>query len=190
MILLLHGGKVASARPVDGRSASWRLARALQRQITPAAHEARLATWLLRYRQRGWNDPTAPAPVADAHWALTEVRRHLGEVPVALLGHSMGARTAVRVAADPLVRGVVALAPWFPPGEPAASLAGRALVAAHGSRDRITSALATEHFVHRAQRAGARAEFIDMGPVGHYLLRGSGRWTEVARSRSVALLVE
>src|SRR5690606_6604619 len=85
VILLLHGGKVASARPVDGRSASWRLARALQRQITPAAHEARLATWLLRYRQRGWNDPTAPAPVADAHWALTEVRRHLGEVPVALL---------------------------------------------------------------------------------------------------------
>ena len=37
-------------------------------------------------------------------------------MPVVLLGHSMGGRTAVAVADDPSVVGVVALAPWLPAG--------------------------------------------------------------------------
>ncbi len=188
VVLLLHGGKPSSRQAVDGRSASWRRARALQRAITPAAHERGVATWLLRYRERGWNDPGAPAPVNDARWALQEVRRHLGDVPVALLGHSMGARTAVRVADDPLVRGVVALAPWFPPEDPVHLLDGKTLVAAHGRRDRITSARATRLFVQRAAAAGADAEFVDMGGVGHYLLRDAARWNRVAQQRTLALL--
>ena len=61
------------------------------------------------------------------------------DVPVVIVGHSMGARTGARVADDPSVRGLVALAPWFPPGEPVAALQGKDLVVAHGRRDRITS---------------------------------------------------
>ncbi len=100
------------------------------------------------------------------------MRRELGDVPVCLLGHSMGARTAVHVADDPSVRGVVALAPWLPPGESVAALRGKQLYAAHGSRDRITSARATQAFVRRAAQVAEVAEFRDMGPLGHYLLRG------------------
>ncbi|MGH3345722.1 MAG: alpha/beta hydrolase, partial [Nocardioides sp.] len=101
---------------------------------------------------------------------------------------SMGARTAVQVADDPLVRGVVALAPWFPPDEPVAALAGKRLVAAHGRRDRITSARATRGYVERARRAGAEASYVDMGRVGHYLLRRVGAWNELALTSSLELL--
>ncbi len=108
------------------------------------------------------------------------MRAELGSLPVALLGHSMGARTSVHVADDEQVRGVVALAPWLPGDEPVAALAGKRLVAAHGRRDRITSARATRAYVERARRAGADASFVDMGRVGHYLLRRVGAWNDLA----------
>ncbi|WP_460713085.1 alpha/beta hydrolase [Nocardioides dilutus] len=185
VILLLHGGKERSTEPVDRRSTSWLRMAALQRAVAPAARQAGASTWLLRYRVRGWN---GGAPVDDARWALGEVRRELGDVPVALLGHSMGGRTAVNVAGDPAVRGVVALAPWFPAGEPVDGLVGRSLRAAHGRRDRITSYRATAAYVERAGAAGADATLEDMGRAGHYLLTRVGRWNEFATRESLRLV--
>ncbi|MEI5672530.1 MULTISPECIES: alpha/beta hydrolase [unclassified Nocardioides] len=179
VVLLLHGGKPTSTRPVDGRSASWRRMAALQRDLAPGYAAHGLATWLLRYSHRGWNGDGA-GPVADARAALDEVRRAHGAVPVVLLGHSMGARTGSRVADDPSVRGLVALAPWFEPGDPVAALAGRHLRAAHGRADRITSARRTREFVRRAEHLAASVAFTDMGPVGHYLLRRVDAWRAFA----------
>ncbi len=85
----------------------------------------------------------------------------------------MGARTAARVADDPAVTGVVGLAPWLPPDDPVATLTGKRLVAAHGCRDRITSARATARFVTRASDVAKSAQFVDMGPLGHYMLTGA-----------------
>ena len=158
---------------------------AVQRAVTPAAHEAGASTWLLRYQVRGWN---GGEPVVDARWALDEVRRELGDVPVVLLGHSMGGRTAVHVADDRSVVGVVALAPWFPKGETVAGLAGKTLRAAHGSADRITSARATAHYVERARAVGADATFTDMGRVGHYMFRRVSAWNDFAREQSLAVI--
>ncbi|WP_248582475.1 alpha/beta fold hydrolase [Nocardioides sp. InS609-2] len=185
-ILMLHGGKDRGDEIVDNRSASWRRSAAMARAISPAVEEAGVALHLLRYRHRGWNG--GAGPIADARWALAELRREYADLPITLLGHSMGARTSIHVADDPAVRGVVALAPWFNPGEPVEALAGRGLVAAHGSQDRITSARATRAFVARAARV-ADAEFVDMGPVGHYMLRRISRWNDLARERSLELLV-
>lgn len=186
--LLLHGGKQASTQPVDGRSASWRRMAAMQRAITPDLHDAGIGTWLLRYRVRGWN---GGRPVDDARWALDVVRHHLGNVPVVLLGHSMGARTAVHVADDPSVVGVVALAPWWLPEDPVDRLQDKPVVAAHGRTDKITSARQTRAFLRRAEASAhppSSTSFHDIGRVGHYMFRRVPAWNAVATDAVRSLL--
>ena len=190
VVLMLHGGKARGVDPVDERSASWRRSRWMMSQIAGRANRAGTAVWLLRYGVRGWNAGSGadPSPVPDARWALDEVRREHGDVPVVLLGHSMGARTSVAVADDESVVGVVGLAPWLPADEPTRPLAGKHLAVAHGASDKITSARATRAFVSRADRVAASTEFHDMGRVGHYMLRRVADWNDFAVTRSLALL--
>lgn len=187
MILVLHGGKPRSSQSIDGRSASWRRALWLQRDIARRAHEDGVGVWLVRYRERGWNG--GPDRSADARWVLDQLRAAHGDVPVVLLGHSMGARVAVHVADDPSVVGVVGLAPWWSSDDPVSTLAGRTLVAAHGRRDRITSFRETSRYVERARRTAVSAELHDMGALGHYMLTGSARWHEVAVRSALDLLI-
>jgi alpha-beta hydrolase superfamily lysophospholipase len=178
--LVLHGGAEQGTDPVTARSLSWRRGRALARRLAAAVGRDDVGVLLLRYRVKGWNAAAGevPAPVADARWALDEIAR-LHDLPVAVLGHSMGARTGVAVADHPSVRGVVALAPWLPPDDPVAPLAGKTLRAAHGRLDKITSPRATRAYVARAATV-ADAEFTDMGAVGHYLLRRVPQWNAYA----------
>jgi predicted esterase len=190
LILMLHGGKADSLAPVDDKSASWRRSAWMQRQIGRRATSAGVSVWLLRYQHRGWNERAGapPSPVPDARWAIDEVRRELGDLPVVLLGHSMGARTAVAVADDPAVTGVVALAPWLPADEPVSNLDGKHLAVAHGRGDKITSHRQTLAFVERAEEVAASAEFHDMGQVGHYMLRKRREWNAFAITRSLAFV--
>jgi alpha-beta hydrolase superfamily lysophospholipase len=182
VLLVLHGGKDRSRAPVTGRSLSWQRGAALSRTLGRRLRRDGVAVRLLRYRSVGWNGDGADK-VADARWALDRIRDDLGDVPVVLLGHSMGGRTACHTGDHPLVRGVVALAPWLPPGEPVVALTGKELHAAHGRRDRITRASDTRAYVDRAAAVTTAASFTDMGDRGHYLLTGIHAWNAFAEDR-------
>jgi pimeloyl-ACP methyl ester carboxylesterase len=190
VVLMLHGGRADGFGAVDDRSASWRRSRLMMHQIADRLNGADVSVWLLRYGVQGWNERSVspPSPVPDARWALDQVRRELGDVPVVLLGHSMGGRTAVAVADDPAVVGVVALAPWLSAREPNAGLAGKSLAAAHGRSDRITSYRQTRAFCRTAEVVASSVELHDMGRVGHYMFRRVRRWNAFAVDRSLAQL--
>jgi len=123
--------------------------RPFARAIEAARGDHAVATWILRSRVRGWNGDEA-SPVPDARWALDQVRAAHGDVPVVLVGHSLGGRTALRVTGDPSVVAVAALAPWLPSGEPVEQLAGRTVLIAHGTLDTTTSPRASLEYARRA----------------------------------------
>jgi dienelactone hydrolase len=186
---MLHGGAEHSERPVDHRSLSLRRTQLMFAAIQSRVADAGCALGLLRFTVRGWNARLGePAPVADARRALERIRLDYPGVPVVLLGHSMGARTAVHVADDEQVVGVVGLAPWWPRDEPVAALAGRQVVGAHGRRDRITSARHTRGFLARAEEVAASTTFVDMGQAGHYMLTHVRSWNRTALKASLGML--
>ncbi|MDQ3158109.1 MAG: lysophospholipase [Actinomycetota bacterium] len=176
VILMLHGGQETSHAPVENKHASWWRMALMARSLTGFAEEHSFALVLVQYRKRGWNDNVDPDPVKDARFALAEIAaRHQG-VPIVAVGHSMGGRTACRIADGENVLGVVALAPWLPKGEPVAALAGRHLRVIHGSRDKWTSARWSRDFVERCQVFAASATWTSMPGVGHFMLRRVGSW--------------
>jgi pimeloyl-ACP methyl ester carboxylesterase len=188
-VLVLHGGAERSTQPLTDRSLAWRRSRRLMRDLSDHLGRDDIAMALLRYRMVGWNagKTEEPSPVSDARWALDQLQAAY-DVPVVILGHSMGARTAAAVADHPSVRGVVGLAPWLPADDPITGLHGKTLLAAHGRRDKITSPRATKKYVDRAAEIGT-ARFTDMGAVGHYLLRDVRSWNRFALQacREIAL---
>jgi len=189
VVLMLHGGAESGPQDIDDRSLAYRRTRWMFESVEGRLRRGGVATALLRFRVKGWNAglADAPSPVLDAREALARLREEYADLPIVLLGHSMGARTAAWVADEPGVVGVVALAPWLPPGDPVGALAGRHLVAAHGSRDRITSARATAAYVRRAADVAASSRFVDMGPLGHYMFTGVRRWNATAVAESLGL---
>jgi alpha-beta hydrolase superfamily lysophospholipase len=175
IVILLHGGREHSDELVSPRN----LAVVRMRGFVPALRSlgGGVAITTMRYRSRGWNEPHAH-PVEDVRWALSLLsERHPG-VPVVLVGHSMGGRSALRAAGHPNVRGVVGLAPWLPPGEPIDQLAGRDVAIMHGDRDRTTRAVDSLAFVARARAVARSVAFEVVNGGGHAMVRHAGRWHE------------
>ena len=126
-------------------------------------------------------------PVADVEWALDRVAERYG-VPVCLLGHSMGARAALRAAGHPSVVSVVALAPWCPPAEPVDQLEGRTVVIAHGVRDRITDPARSLEFARHAQPVAERLARFELRGTGHTMLQRLPTWQSLARRLTLGTL--
>jgi pimeloyl-ACP methyl ester carboxylesterase len=185
--LVLPGGRADSFEPTDTRQ----LAGVRMRPFAAALHRtgARdgLAVWTVRYRYRGWNGAEM-SPVADVSWALAEVRRRHGDVPVVLVGHSMGGRTALRVAGDANVRGVVALAPWLFDTEPVDQLRGRRVLIAHGNLDTVTSPQASRRYAERAAGVAAAVAYVPIAGDRHAMLFRWRTWQQLATGFALAVL--
>jgi predicted esterase len=177
--LVLPGGQVSSLLPSSPRQLAARRMYPFAAGLHRADRDRGLAVWLLHYRYRGWNGEQA-SPLADIGWALDEVRRRHGGVPVVLLGHSMGGRAALRMGGDPSVRAVAAFAPWLPGGEPAGQLAGRRVLIAHGSLDRVTSPRASRGYARLAAAAGADVRWQQVRGDTHAMLLRYQTWQRLA----------
>ena len=168
VMLLLHGASRQGPSPASRWGAS-----ALRMLPVAAATvwsgRGRVTVLRLVHGARGWSGGTSSA-VPDARWALREIRRRHPGVPVALVGHSMGARAALHVADDPAVTVVVGLAPWVTPTELARMLQGQRVVLLHGVDDRTTNPLATAALVRRAQGLASTATVVRFAGQGHTLL--------------------
>jgi dienelactone hydrolase len=144
-----------------------------------------LAVAQLRYHVRGWNRGD---PVRDVECALRRLaERHPG-ARICLIGHSMGARAVLRAAGAPAVASVAALAPWLPPGEPTAQLAGRTVLVVHGLRDRTTNPARSYRYAVAAREAGVHLARFEVATSGHAMLRRAHVWHALVRRFALASL--
>nr|WP_245695359.1 alpha/beta family hydrolase [Streptomyces antibioticus] len=186
-VLLLHGGREAGLTP----SRPWHPAalrmRPFHRAIEAALPHGDVALARVRYRLRGWNDVRAD-PVPDTLDALNRLTELVGPVPTVLVGHSMGARAALHAAGHPQVCAVLALAPWWPSGEPVQQLAGRQVVVLHGEDDRVTSPVDSAECVRRARGTATAAAMGVVRDGDHAMLRRHRFWHRTAASVVAHLL--
>jgi len=187
VVLVLHGGQEDGLQP-PGR---WTPARLRMLPFVSALARATrgrgVAVGEVVYRCEGWNGGRADAAV-DAVAAVEEVAADWGPVPVVLVGHSMGGRAALRAAGGPAVTGVVALAPWCPPGEPCTQLAGRRLAVVHGSADRVTEPAASRRIAREARAAGAEVCVLTLPGGRHGMLERAADWHAVTTRLATGLL--
>jgi pimeloyl-ACP methyl ester carboxylesterase len=156
VVLLLPGGEETSARRPSTLLASASV-RALGRRLQRAGGSDGLAVHVVHYRYRGWNGSEARL-AHDATWAADEVVRRYGDVPVCLAGYDMGGRAALHAGGHDAVNSVVAIAPWLPEEDVAASpepvkqLAGRRVLVVHGTNDERTDPELSFRLAARAKK--------------------------------------
>lgn len=187
--LVLHGGRSSSRSKARARHLAVLRMRPFAASLLAAGASRGLAVARLRYALRGWNGELQ-SPVADARWALAQLHERFPDAPVALVGHSMGGRTAMYVADDPLVTSVVGLAPWLEDRDPVATMAGRRLLVLHGDRDRTTSAAASRRYVEAARGTARSAAFVSVRGDGHAMIGRPRVWHAVTASFVTAALLD
>lgn len=156
VVLLLPDGEPESSRRPS--LLSYAAALPLGRALARAGRKDGLAVHAVHYRCRGWNGPDAHL-AADASWAVEEVVRRYGDVPVCLAGHGMGGRAALHAAGHAAVNSVLAMAPWLPEDdvaaapEPVKQLVGRQVLIVHGTNDARTDPELSYRLAERAKKS-------------------------------------
>jgi len=176
--VVLHGGRSRSHLPVRATNLAVLRMRPFVSSLRRHSRSG-LVVAQVRYRVRGWNGAER-SPVPDTLWALDQLAARFPDVPVALVGHSMGGRAAMYAAAHDSVRSVVGLAPWIEPGDPVAPVAGRRVLIVHGDGDRMTDPRASASFARSAVRSAESVTFVRVEGERHAMLRRAPLWHEVA----------
>ncbi|GGO72050.1 dienelactone hydrolase family protein [Nocardioides deserti] len=185
VVLALHGGDV---RPGEPDVSPWQLS--VLRMVPVAARVARagrgrLAVHRVLNAARGWGvDRT---PVDDVRWALAQVRERYGDLPVGLVGHSLGGRAALLAGREPGVDAVVALNPWLHPADDV-DLTGRRVLVVHGSEDRVATPDRARRVVEKLRRH-TDIEWRDVPGAGHAMLRHGAVFERAAADFLTAALL-
>jgi len=183
--LLLHGGVVRSEGDAGPLNLAALRVYPIQHLLARAGGPHGLATVFVRYGRRGWNDG---AREADGSLAVRDAAARWPGRPIAIVGHSMGARVGLRVAGEPAVAAVAALAPWVPPGEPVAQLAGRTVMLVHATADTTTSPADSLAYAEEALAVAPRTCRFEMADAEHKMLRRAGLWHDLAIRFTLAAL--
>jgi dienelactone hydrolase len=177
VVLLLHGGREHHLAPV--RSFDPGVVRLIPfgRKVVRAGG-GRIALASLRYAVLGWNGERE-SPLSDARWAFDRIGERFGNLPVGLVGHSMGGRVALRLGDHRGVRSVAALAPWLPQGEPIPSMNDRQVLLAHGTADRTTDPRQTLKLAKSLRDDGVEVELHELIGGRHSMLFPARPWHDL-----------
>ena len=171
VVLLLPDGEPYSYRRPSSLSYARRLP--LARALARAGGDEGLSAHVVHYRCRGWNTTDAHL-ASDAEWAVDEVVRRYGDIPVCLAGHGMGGRAALRAGGHPAVTSVLAMAPWLPADpdaepEPVKHLAGRHVLLVHGTNDARSDPELSFRLAERAKKSNRDTCRFEVHSDGHAL---------------------
>lgn len=147
----------------------------------------RLAVVRLLNSTRGWD--AHRTPVDDAHWALDQLAERYGhDLPVGLVGHSLGGRAALLAADHRAVCSVVALNPWVYPTDGRRDLSGRQVLIVHGDADRIADPARAAGVAADLQRSTSAA-FVSVSGAKHAMLSRHDVFSGLAAEFTRAVLL-
>jgi pimeloyl-ACP methyl ester carboxylesterase len=181
VVVMLHGG---AARP--GRAAVRPAQLSVLRMVPLArriarAGRGRVVVLRLLNSYRGWD--ATHTPVDDVTWAIAQVREQYGDLPIGLVGHSLGGRAALMAGGLDGVRVVVALKPWVYATD-RSDLTGRQALVVHGTDDRVAD---PERARTVAETIGA--DFVSVEGGRHAMLRHGSTYERLAADFVLGSLV-
>ncbi len=185
VVLVLHGGAARQDRMrVSPTQLSVLRMVPIARRVARAGR-GRLAVLRLLNSTRGWD--TRHTPVDDVVEALGQVRDRFGDLPVGLVGHSLGGRAALIAAKEDGVRSAVALAPYVYVDDPV-DAPGRQVLIVHGDQDRIAS-LQRSAALARRMAASTDVGFVQVAGGTHSMLRHHDVFDRLAAEFTTATLL-
>lgn len=170
VVLVLHGGATRGQQMMVSPTQL-----SVLRMIPTARRVARegrgqLAVYRLLNSFRGWD--SVHTPVRDVVWAISQVRADYADLPVGLVGHSLGGRAALLAGGQSRVESVVALNPWVYPDDDA-DLSGRRVLVVHGDADRIAPISRAQVVAERLARRASLGFITVQG--GKHAMLSQGR---------------
>jgi len=187
--LVLHGGRESSTDPVRAHQLAVLRMLPFARRLASCGGRHGLVVARLQFGQRGWNGELR-SPVSDVRTALADLTARYPDVPVALIGHSMGGRAAVHAADSAAVAVVAALAPWITPSDPIDTMTGRRLLVVHGEADRITDPRVSRHYAEQASAVAVSASWVGISGEKHAMLRRPRLWHDLVTGYVLGALLD
>lgn len=187
VVVSLHGGPERGFNATSSWSPAYARLVPFARAIRELSDD-RIAVLRVRHTQTGWNGGEQTT-LGQARLLLADISARTPELPIGLLGHSLGGRTALAAAGHGQVRSVVGLAPWVTPHDAVEHLVDRDVLIVQGASDRVCPAEDSREFVGRLREAGGSVRYEELAGCGHGMIRRASEWHDLAARHLVDTLL-